>query len=51
MLCGEIQKLEVTLKNVGNASLTNVYVASTDAKLISLGDEYINTQEGRYFEI
>ncbi|XP_029042782.1 trafficking protein particle complex subunit 8 [Osmia bicornis bicornis] len=45
MLCGEIQKLEVTLKNVGNASLTNVYVASTDAKLISLGDEYINTQE------
>ncbi|XP_012154048.1 trafficking protein particle complex subunit 8 homolog l(3)76BDm isoform X2 [Megachile rotundata] len=45
MLCGEIQKLEITLKNVGNASLSNVYLASTDAKLISLGDEYSNSQE------
>ncbi|XP_053984906.1 trafficking protein particle complex subunit 8 [Hylaeus volcanicus] len=45
MLCGEIQKVEITLKNVGNASLSNVYLASTDAKLFSLGDEYTNTQE------
>ncbi|XP_076164861.1 trafficking protein particle complex subunit 8 homolog l(3)76BDm isoform X3 [Ptiloglossa arizonensis] len=45
MLCGEIQKVEITLKNVGNAPLSNVYLASTDAKLFSLGDEYMNTQE------
>lgn len=38
MLCGEIQKVEVTLTNIGNAPLTNVYVTSTDARLFSLGD-------------
>ncbi|XP_012215025.1 trafficking protein particle complex subunit 8 isoform X2 [Linepithema humile] len=36
MLCGEIQKIEVTLENVGNASLTNICIASTDAKLFTL---------------
>ncbi|KZC06243.1 PREDICTED: trafficking protein particle complex subunit 8 [Dufourea novaeangliae] len=45
ILCGEIQKVDVTLRNVGNAPLTNVYLASTDAKLFSLGEEYVNTQE------
>lgn len=50
MLCGEIQKVEITLKNVGNAPLSNVYLASTDAKLFSLGDEYMNTQEGKFNE-
>ncbi|XP_076235516.1 trafficking protein particle complex subunit 8 homolog l(3)76BDm isoform X2 [Calliopsis andreniformis] len=45
MLCGEIQKIEITLKNVGNAPLSNSYLVSTDSKLISLGDEQMNTQE------
>ncbi|XP_020281979.1 trafficking protein particle complex subunit 8 isoform X2 [Pseudomyrmex gracilis] len=36
MLCGEIQKVEVTLRNIGNAPLTNVHIASTDAKLFTL---------------
>ncbi|XP_011631766.1 trafficking protein particle complex subunit 8-like, partial [Pogonomyrmex barbatus] len=38
MLCGEIQRVEVTLKNIGNAPLTNIYIASTDAKLFTLGN-------------
>ncbi|XP_031370043.1 trafficking protein particle complex subunit 8 isoform X2 [Apis dorsata] len=45
MLCGEIQKIDIILKNVGNSSLTNIFLASTDAKLFSLGDEHINIQE------
>ncbi|XP_076281323.1 trafficking protein particle complex subunit 8 homolog l(3)76BDm [Lasioglossum baleicum] len=45
ILCGEIQKVDMKLKNVGNAPLKNVHLASTDAKLLSLGDEYINIQE------
>lgn len=48
MLCGEIQKIDIILKNVGNSSLTNIFLASTDAKLFSLGDEYINIQESKY---
>lgn len=39
MLCGEIQKIDITLKNVGNSPLSNIYLASSDAKLFSLGDE------------
>lgn len=46
MLCGEVQKVEVTLKNIGNAPLTNVYIASTDAKLFTLEDSEINRNEG-----
>ncbi|OAD58182.1 Trafficking protein particle complex subunit 8 [Eufriesea mexicana] len=45
MICGEIQKIDVILKNVGNSPLSNIYLASTDAKLFSLGDEHINVQE------
>ncbi|XP_033300815.1 trafficking protein particle complex subunit 8 isoform X2 [Bombus bifarius] len=45
MLCGEIHKIDITLKNVGNSPLSNIYLASTDAKLLSLGDEYVDTQE------
>ncbi|GAB1868073.1 Protein TRS85-like protein [Camponotus japonicus] len=45
MLCGEVQKVEVTLKNIGNAPLTNVYIASTDAKLVTLEDSEINRNE------
>lgn len=48
-LCGEIQKVDITIKNVGNAPLSNIYLASTDAKLISLEDEQMNTQEGTLF--
>ncbi|KAG8041820.1 hypothetical protein G9C98_007124 [Cotesia typhae] len=36
MLCGEVQRLEVTLKNIGSAPLTNVFVGSTDARLFCL---------------
>ncbi|XP_011860429.1 PREDICTED: trafficking protein particle complex subunit 8 [Vollenhovia emeryi] len=44
MLCGEVQKVEVTLKNIGNAPLTNIHIASTDAKLFTLGNtETIDT--------
>ncbi|KAF7386777.1 hypothetical protein HZH66_011229 [Vespula vulgaris] len=41
MFCGEIQKVEVTLKNIGNAPLTNIYVTCVNAKLFSLGNEDI----------
>lgn len=47
MLCGEIQKVEVTLENVGNAPLTNIYIASTDAKLFTLNNtSNIDKSEG-----
>lgn len=48
MLCGEIQKIDITLKNVGDSVLTNIYLASTDAKLFSLGDEHTDIEEGKY---
>lgn len=47
MLCGEVQKVEVTLKNIGNAPLANVYIASTDAKLFTLKDSKIYKNEGK----
>lgn len=39
MLCGEVQRVEVTLRNIGNAPLTNIHIASTDAKLFTLGND------------
>ncbi|XP_076762823.1 trafficking protein particle complex subunit 8 homolog l(3)76BDm [Xylocopa sonorina] len=45
MLCGEIKKIDITLKNVGNSPLSKIYVASTDTKLFSLGDDHTNMQE------
>lgn len=50
MLCGEVQKVEVTLKNIGNAPLTNIHIASTDAKLFTLGNTEIDTfgNEGKH---
>lgn len=50
MLCGEVQRVEVTLKNVGNAPLTNIHIASTDAKLFTLGNTEINKlgSEGKH---
>ncbi|CAG5099865.1 Similar to TRAPPC8: Trafficking protein particle complex subunit 8 (Homo sapiens) [Cotesia congregata] len=36
MLCGEMQRVEVTLKNIGSAPLTNIFVGSTDARLFCL---------------
>lgn len=50
MLCGEVQKVEVTLKNIGNAPLTNIYIASTDAKLFTLGNTEIDKlgSEGKH---
>ncbi|KAK2584966.1 hypothetical protein KPH14_002554 [Odynerus spinipes] len=51
MLCGEIQKVEVTLTNIGNSPLTNIYVTSTDAKLFSLGentfDKHVSKKSNR----
>lgn len=47
MFCGEIQKVEVTLKNIGNAPLTNIYVTSVNAKLFSLGNE--DKLDGKFF--
>lgn len=47
MFCGEIQKVEVTLKNIGNAPLTNIYVTCVNAKLFSLGNEDI--LDGKFF--
>lgn len=47
MLCGEIQKVEVTLKNIGNAPLTNIYIACTDAKLFTLeNSHHVDKNEG-----
>lgn len=50
MLCGEVQKVEVTLKNIGNAPLTNIHIASTDAKLFTLGNTEIDIfgNEGKH---
>ncbi|XP_011160627.1 trafficking protein particle complex subunit 8 isoform X1 [Solenopsis invicta] len=42
MLCGEVQRVEITLKNIGNAPLTNIYIASTDAKLFTLGNAEVD---------
>lgn len=39
MLCGEMQRLVVTLKNIGNAPLTNIYVSSTNPKLFCLENQ------------
>jgi len=52
MLCGEVQRVEVTLKNIGNAPLTNIHIASTDAKLFTLGNTKIDklTNEGKHFK-
>ncbi|XP_015513137.1 trafficking protein particle complex subunit 8 isoform X1 [Neodiprion lecontei] len=36
MLCGEMQRVEVTLKNIGNSPLTNIHIGSTNPKLFSL---------------
>lgn len=47
MLCGEVQKVEVTLRNIGNAPLMNVYIASTDAKLFTLEGSEIDKSEGK----
>lgn len=43
MLCGEMQRIEVTLKNIGNAPLTNIYVSSTNSKLFSLEKHLVNS--------
>ncbi|XP_014485657.1 PREDICTED: trafficking protein particle complex subunit 8 [Dinoponera quadriceps] len=45
MLCGEIQKVKVTLRNVGNAPLTNIYIACTDAKLFTLENSEVDKSE------
>lgn len=49
MLCGEIQRVEVTLKNIGNAPLMNIYIACTDAKLFTLENLDVDKSEGKHF--
>ncbi|XP_034943856.1 trafficking protein particle complex subunit 8 [Chelonus insularis] len=39
MLCGEMKRLEVTLKNIGNAPLMNILIGSTDARLFCLENQ------------
>ncbi|XP_063990876.1 trafficking protein particle complex subunit 8 [Diachasmimorpha longicaudata] len=34
MLCGEMQRIDVTFKNIGNAGLTNIFVGSTNPELV-----------------
>lgn len=50
MLCGEIQKVRVTLRNVGNAPLTNIYIACTDAKLFTLENSDADKSEGEHLQ-
>ncbi|XP_051160740.1 trafficking protein particle complex subunit 8 [Leptopilina boulardi] len=48
MLSGEIQNVELTLKNIGNAALTNVHVGFSNPKLISFTNEKIvNLNSGK----
>ncbi|XP_033216769.1 trafficking protein particle complex subunit 8 [Belonocnema kinseyi] len=47
MLCGEMQRVEVTLRNIGNAPLNNVHVGSTNPRLISFLDHKGDTNSGK----
>lgn len=38
MLCGEMQRLDVTFENIGQASLKSIHVGSTNPKLFCLED-------------
>ena len=50
MLCGELQSMEVTLKNIGNTSLKNVYLGSTNPKLFAFTNEKQKLTKGsNYF--
>ncbi|XP_043471497.1 trafficking protein particle complex subunit 8 [Leptopilina heterotoma] len=42
MLSGEIQNVELTLKNTGNAALSNVHIGFSDPKLVSFSKSRIN---------
>lgn len=48
MLCGEMQKLQVTLKNIGNAPMTNVLVGSMNPELFCLENSLdgVNVKSG-----
>ena len=46
MLCGELQCMEVTLKNIGNAPLKNIHLGSTNPKLFALTDQKENFKKG-----
>lgn len=51
MLCGEMQRVEVTLKNIGNAPLTNIHVGSTNPKLFSLENQPMPSNNGNAYMI
>ncbi|KAK0178253.1 hypothetical protein PV328_002222 [Microctonus aethiopoides] len=44
MLCGEMQKIQVTLKNIGGAPLKNIHVGSTNSKLFCMENQ-LNERE------
>ncbi|XP_011502697.1 PREDICTED: trafficking protein particle complex subunit 8 [Ceratosolen solmsi marchali] len=47
MLCGELQRMEVTLTNIGNAPLKNIYLGSTNPKLFALVDQEQDFKKGQ----
>ncbi|XP_058792250.1 trafficking protein particle complex subunit 8 [Phymastichus coffea] len=46
MLCGELQCMEVVLKNIGNAPLKNIHLGSTNPKLFALENQEQDFQTG-----
>lgn len=46
MLCGELQRMEVILKNVGNAPLKNIHLGSTNPKLFALENQEQDFRKG-----
>jgi hypothetical protein len=46
MLCGELQCMDVTLKNIGNAPLKNIYLGSTNPKLFALTNQEQDFKKG-----
>ncbi|XP_012275553.1 trafficking protein particle complex subunit 8 isoform X2 [Orussus abietinus] len=46
MLCGEMQRVTVKLKNVGNSTLSNIHVGSSDSRLFSWDDHSENANGG-----
>ncbi|OXU20674.1 hypothetical protein TSAR_003364 [Trichomalopsis sarcophagae] len=47
MLCGELQCMEVTLKNIGNAPLKNIHLGSTNPKLFAFTNQEQDFKKGQ----
>lgn len=46
MLCGELQCMEVSLKNIGNAPLKNIHLGSTNPKLFAFTNQEQDCKKG-----